>query len=133
MNASSVLAWLSAAMFSSCAGAPSRTVAKPDILLIVADDQGYADLGCAGLATDVDTPNYANNSPLRGSKYTLYEGGIRVPLIVSWPTRFEQAVVRDNVVSALDVLPTLCGIAGGTSWKWAMPLASVDALACRPL
>jgi arylsulfatase A-like enzyme len=58
------------------------------------------------------TPIYADNGPLRGSKYTLYEGGIRVPLIVSWPERFERGVVRDNVVSAMDVLPTVCRAAG---------------------
>jgi len=58
------------------------------------------------------TPIYANNSPLRGSKYTLYEGGIRVPLIVSWPGRFEHGVVRDNVVSAMDLFPTVCRAAG---------------------
>jgi arylsulfatase A-like enzyme len=58
------------------------------------------------------TPIYADNGPLRGSKYTLYEGGIRVPLIVSWPARFERGVARDNVVSAMDVLPTVCRAAG---------------------
>ncbi len=61
------------------------------------------------------TPIYANNTPLRGSKYTLYEGGIRVPMIVSWPARFEQGVVRDNVVSAMDVLPTVCRAAGAAA------------------
>ncbi|MBN2279741.1 MAG: sulfatase-like hydrolase/transferase [Candidatus Marinimicrobia bacterium] len=55
------------------------------------------------------TPIYANNSPLRGSKYTLYEGGIRVPLIISWPRKFLKGVVRDNIVSGLDILPTICG------------------------
>lgn len=58
------------------------------------------------------TPIYANNGPLRGSKYTLYEGGIRVPLIVSWPGVFDAGVVRDNVVSAMDLLPTIAQAGG---------------------
>jgi arylsulfatase B len=57
------------------------------------------------------TPIYANNAPLRGSKYLLYEGGIRVPMILSYPGNFEQNRVRDNVVSAMDVLPTICSVA----------------------
>jgi arylsulfatase B len=57
------------------------------------------------------TPIYANNGPLRGSKYTLYEGGIRVPLIVSWPGHFEDGRVRYNVVSSMDLLPTICSVA----------------------
>ena len=60
------------------------------------------------------TPIYANNYPLRGSKYTLYEGGIRVPLIVSWPGKFEQGKVCNNVVSAMDILPTVCTVIGAT-------------------
>jgi arylsulfatase B len=53
------------------------------------------------------TPIYADNGPLRGSKYTLYEGGLRVPLIVSWPAAFEAGVVRDNRISAMDLFPTV--------------------------
>ena len=56
------------------------------------------------------TPIWANNGPLRGSKYTLYEGGIRVPLIVSWPKKFKGGRVVDNVVSTMDLLPTLCAL-----------------------
>lgn len=58
------------------------------------------------------TPIYANNGPLRGSKYTLYEGGLRVPLIVAAPGRLPAGVVCDEVVSAMDLLPTLCTAAG---------------------
>ncbi len=58
------------------------------------------------------TPIYANNYPLRGSKYLLYEGGIRVPMIISWPSKYPKGVVSDNVVSAMDVLPTLCETTG---------------------
>ena len=58
------------------------------------------------------TPIYANNGPLRGSKYTLYEGGIRVPLIISWPGHFDEGRVCYNVVSAMDLLPTICSAAG---------------------
>ena len=59
------------------------------------------------------TPIYANNGPLRGSKYTLYEGGLRVPLIVSWPGQYRAGEVEERVVSAMDLLPTLVSAAGG--------------------
>ncbi len=58
------------------------------------------------------TPIYADNTPLRGSKYTLYEGGIRVPMIVSWPQQLPEGKVLDNVVSCMDLYPTLCAVAG---------------------
>jgi len=58
------------------------------------------------------TPIYANNQPLRGSKYTLYEGGIRVPLLVAFPMKYEGQRVVNNLVSNLDILPTICQVAG---------------------
>ena len=54
------------------------------------------------------TPIYANNAPLKGSKYTLYEGGIRVPLIISYPAKYLKGQLSHNVISAMDILPTLC-------------------------
>lgn len=58
------------------------------------------------------TPIYANNTPLRGSKYLLYEGGIRVPMIFSYLNKYPKGQVVDNVVSAMDILPTVCRAAG---------------------
>ncbi len=48
-----------------------------------------------------------------GNKGTFYEGGIRVPSIVSYPKEFPQGVVRDQPVTAMDWMPTvlkLCGV-----------------------
>lgn len=58
------------------------------------------------------TPIYANNTPLRGSKYTLYEGGIRVPFIISWPGKLQENLTSESVVSAMDIFPTLCSLSG---------------------
>jgi arylsulfatase B len=58
------------------------------------------------------TPIYADNTPLRGSKYLLYEGGIRVPMIISYPKKYIKGTVINNVVSAMDILPTICGLTG---------------------
>lgn len=54
------------------------------------------------------TPIYSNNYPLRGSKYLLYEGGIRVQMLVSYPEKFQKNKVYSNMVSAMDILPTIC-------------------------
>lgn len=58
------------------------------------------------------TPIYANNYPLKGSKYTMYEGGLRVPLIISWPGYFPAQKHQDQMVSAMDIAPTICEVLG---------------------
>ena len=49
----------------------------------------------------------ADNSPLRGFKSSLDEGGIRTPLIVSWPQRFAGQRSIDVPVISFDILPTV--------------------------
>ncbi len=48
----------------------------------------------------------ANNKPLSGSKYNLREGGIRVPLMMRFPGRFNPGVTYPHIVSSLDIVPT---------------------------
>jgi len=54
----------------------------------------------------------ANNRPLRGSKYILFEGGIRVPFVVRWPGRLPGGTTYPHRVSTLDILPTCLEAAG---------------------
>ena len=60
------------------------------------------------------TPIYANNFPFRGSKYTLYEGGIRVPMLVSYPTQIPKGLTIENRVSTLDIVPSICRLTGNS-------------------
>jgi arylsulfatase A-like enzyme len=56
--------------------------------------------------------NTGRNTPLRGDKGQTYEGGIRVPFFVSWPGKLPAGKTYDHPVTALDVLPTSCAVAG---------------------
>jgi arylsulfatase A len=49
---------------------------------------------------------------LRGMKLHLYEAGIRVPSIIRWPGHTTAGAESDQPVCALDILPTLCNVAG---------------------
>ena len=56
--------------------------------------------------------SYGSAGPLRGKKLQLWEGGIRVPGIVRWPGRSQPGSVSRVPVSGIDLLPTLCAVAG---------------------
>jgi arylsulfatase A-like enzyme len=55
---------------------------------------------------------YSNNSPLRGYKYMFGEGGIRVPMIISWPDTLPNGRTAGGLVSAMDIFPTLAELIG---------------------
>jgi len=62
------------------------------------------------------TFNQARTLGLRGSKLSLYEGGIRLPFIARWPGKVPAGRVDDaTVLAAVDMFPTLCAIAGAKS------------------
>lgn len=52
------------------------------------------------------------NTPFRGYKFSLFEGGIRVPAIMSWPGKIPAGLVVDEIAAGMDVFPTVARLAG---------------------
>jgi arylsulfatase A-like enzyme len=105
-------------------GLDSRTV-----VVFVSDNGGLSTLTRRGF-------NQATaNAPLRAGKGWLYDGGIRVPLIVRWPGRIRPGTVVDDPAMSMDLFPTLLDMAGlparpdqhadGTSLTGAMTAGTV--------
>ena len=52
------------------------------------------------------------NAPLRGSKSTMWEGGLRVPFLMKWPGKVPAGKVTDEFLTSLEILPTLLAATG---------------------
>ena len=58
--------------------------------------------------------NHAGNTAgLREGKGTVFEGGQRVPTIVSWPRIIKKSTISNSLVSSIDILPTIAEIVNG--------------------
>jgi len=57
-----------------------------------------------------DSDFFQSAGPFRGFKGSLYEGGIRVPMVARWPGRIKPNSVSDHVSAFWDVMPTLCDV-----------------------
>jgi hypothetical protein len=57
---------------------------------------------------------FDSNGPFRGYKRDLYEGGIRSPFIVSWPSVVPDRSISYHISTAWDLLPTICDLIGVT-------------------
>lgn len=87
-------------------------------LLQTLDETGLAESTLVVFTSDNGGhPEYAGNAPLRGSKWNLYEGGIRVPFLVRWPDRIQPGTTSDAIVSAIDLLPTFADLTDAKSPK----------------
>jgi arylsulfatase A-like enzyme len=53
-----------------------------------------------------------SNGPLKLGKLFLFEGGIRVPMVIKLPGKFEVGTVYDHPTTTLDLFPTICAAAG---------------------
>lgn len=74
-------------------------IAKETIIVFISDNGGSPLTG-------------SNNIPLTGGKYSLWEGGIRVPMALVWDGKVAANSTQDAYVSATDILPTLVNAAG---------------------
>jgi arylsulfatase A-like enzyme len=74
----------------------------------------------------VDPKFFQSSGPFRGFKRDLYEGGVRVPLIVRWPTQIKPGQVSDRLCAFWDFLPTAAEIAG------AKPPEKIDGISLFP-
>jgi arylsulfatase A-like enzyme len=90
-------------------------------LIVFTSDNG-------GLGLDELGPVPTSNLPLRKWKGHVYEGGIRVPAIISWQGKIKPATVSDEYFSTIDYLPTICEITGIPD----LP-AAVDGISILPL
>lgn len=92
------------------------------LLAVLADPNGDGDAADSirentlVLFTSDNGGTHADNLPLRGEKGMFTEGGIRVPLIASWPGRLPAGAVSQRMVHAVDYYPTCLELAGGT-WR----------------
>lgn len=75
-------------------------------LFIVTSDNGPHD-------ADNHSPLFFNSSAgLRGFKFSLYEGGIRVPCLMHWPAHIPAGSICDTPCGFVDLAPTFCCLAG---------------------
>jgi arylsulfatase A len=70
-----------------------------------------------------------SNLPLRGAKGWLYEGGIRVPLIIRWPGHTKKSLTCDEPVISTDLYPSILEMAGLPS----KPAQHLDGISLAPL
>ncbi|QDU37011.1 Arylsulfatase precursor [Maioricimonas rarisocia] len=71
-----------------------------------------SDNGTTMLKPQVDYEFFESVGPLRGLKGSVYEGGLRVPLIARWPGKIPAGTVSDHQAVHYDVLATLAEVAG---------------------
>ncbi|MCA9058252.1 MAG: sulfatase [Planctomycetaceae bacterium] len=82
-------------------------------LLEALEDSGMAANTLVVLLSDNGgDPKFSRHAPLRGHKWTLYEGGIRVPMLMRWPERLPAGIESPVIASGCDLLPTFAEAAG---------------------
>ena len=91
-------------------------------VLTALDEEGVADNTIVFFFSDNGGfENYgSDNGPYRGGKLEVYEGGIRVTAVMRWPEKLAAGGEVDEIVSVLDMLPTLthaAGVDNGTKKK----------------
>jgi arylsulfatase A-like enzyme len=88
----------------------SRLGLEKETIIVLTSDNGPTDWPYY-YQEGVEPPG--SSGPFRGRKWSLYEGGIREPLIVRWPDRTPAGAIDDQtVLAAMDLFPSLADLAG---------------------
>ena len=110
--------------------AVDRSVSR---ILDTLEEEGIADNTVVVFTSDNGGAGYIGipdvNSPYRGWKITMFEGGIRVPMFVKWPAKIASGTTVKTPVAHIDMMPTLAAAAGA-----AIPVdVAIDGVDLLPL
>ncbi|MEX1228834.1 MAG: arylsulfatase [Planctomycetaceae bacterium] len=83
-----------------------------ETLVIFTSDNGGQNGGGPKAGWTQMTDYFSANGNLRGYKGSFYEGGVRVPMIASWPGRIPAGTVSETPIGFWDVLPTIADLVG---------------------
>lgn len=84
-------------------------------LLDYLEQSGQADDTIIIFTSDNGGERFSDTWPLIGSKTELLEGGIRVPLVIRWPSRIAAGSESDQVMVSMDMVPTLLAASGASA------------------
>ncbi|MEO0793860.1 MAG: sulfatase-like hydrolase/transferase [Verrucomicrobiota bacterium] len=84
---------------------------RDNTLIFFLSDNG----GPQNSAKNPNGGNASDNEPFRGGKGNLYDGGVHVPFIASWPAKFPAGQVYEYPVIALDIGRTAVAVAGANA------------------
>ncbi len=117
-----------AAMISTLDDAVGRILAKVDELEL-ADDTIVIFLSDHGHSTE-ERNNFGGGfcGVLRGAKFSLFEGGVRVPCIISWPKHLPKDQTRNQPCMSIVILPTIAELCGAK-----LPKRKIDGKSLVPV
>lgn len=95
-------------------------IADNTLIILSSDNGPVVDDGYQDRAEEL-LNGHSPTGPLRGGKYSAFEGGTVVPAIVSWPARVKQGVESDVLISQIDWLASLGSLIGATLPRNAAP------------
>lgn len=95
-------------------------IEKNTIIILSSDNGPVVDDGYQDQAEEL-LNGHKPAGPFRGMKYSAFEGGTAVPLIVSWPAGISQAKVSEALVSQIDVLASMASLVNVRLPKHAAP------------
>lgn len=85
---------------------PQNSELKANTVILLTSDNGGV------IHKDLNGNAWTSNRPLRGGKANTYEGGMRVPWIVSWPGQIQSGTTCETPVQTVDIYPTVLELAG---------------------
>lgn len=88
-----------------------NNIEKNTVIIFMSDNGGHS------ISAGKGDPMHTNNLPLREGKGSVYEGGIREPMIVKWPGIVKPGTKTNTPVIIEDFFPTLLEIAGAKNAK----------------
>ena len=81
-------------------------------VLAAIEDAGQSKNTLVLFMSDNGGSGNGGNAPLRGAKSTMWEGGLRVPMIARWPGRLPAGKVTDEFLTSLEIVPSLLAATG---------------------